>query len=107
MKNMNFTGLIIGAATFLCIGLFHPIVVKTEYYFGTKPWWIFLAVGIASIAGALFVGNVVASSLMGVFGFSCLWSILELFEQKKRVEKNWFPRNPKRKDPLSPPALNN
>ncbi|MBR3828897.1 MAG: DUF4491 family protein, partial [Bacteroidales bacterium] len=25
-------------------------------------------------------------------------SILELFKQKKRVEKGWFPKNPKRKE---------
>ena len=31
---MNFTGLLIGVATFLCIGLFHPLVIKAEYYFG-------------------------------------------------------------------------
>ncbi|MBR6132510.1 MAG: DUF4491 family protein, partial [Bacteroidales bacterium] len=31
---MNFTGLIIGAATFLCIGVFHPLVIKAEYHFG-------------------------------------------------------------------------
>jgi hypothetical protein len=24
--------------------------------------------------------------------FSSFWSILELFEQKKRVEKGWFPK---------------
>ena len=33
---MHFTGIIIAAITFLIIGLFHPIVIKTEYYFGTK-----------------------------------------------------------------------
>lgn len=95
---MNFTGLIIGAATFLCIGLFHPIVIKTEYYFGTRYWWIFLLVGILALVSALFIPSVVVSSLLGVFSFSCFWSIFELFEQKKRVEKGWFPRNPNRKD---------
>ena len=39
---MNFEGPLIGLATFLIIGVFHPIVIKTEYYFGTRPWWIFL-----------------------------------------------------------------
>jgi len=29
---------------------------------------------------------------------SCLWSILELFEQEERVKKGWFPKNPKKKD---------
>lgn len=33
---MNFSGIIIGAATFLCIGMFHPIVIKAEYHFGVE-----------------------------------------------------------------------
>ncbi|OYP40493.1 hypothetical protein CG709_05125 [Lachnotalea glycerini] len=37
-------------------------------------------------------------SLIGFFtGFSCFWSVQELVEQEKRVEKGWFPKNPKRK----------
>jgi len=93
---MYFTGIIIAVATFLLIGVFHPIVIKTEYYFGTRPWWIFLIVGIATLAGSLFVENAIISSVMGAFGCSCLWSILELFEQRDRVLKGWFPMNPKR-----------
>ncbi len=89
---MYFEGLIIAISTFLIIGLFHPVVIKTEYYFGTRPWWIFLIVGVAAIAGALFISNVLWSALLGVFGASALWSVGELFEQKKRVEKGWFPR---------------
>lgn len=94
---MNFTGLIIGAATFLCIGLFHPIVIKAEYYLGTKCWWLFLLIGVGALVGALCVSNIVVSSLLGVFAFSAFWSIYELFEQEKRVAKGWFPKNPKRK----------
>ena len=33
---INFDGLLIGIVTFLIIGLFHPVVVKAEYYWGTK-----------------------------------------------------------------------
>ena len=91
---MTFTGAIIGLATFLIIGLFHPIVIKTEYYFGTRPWWIFLLIGIGCIVGALFVTHTLFSAVIGVTGFSALWSILELFEQRKRVEKGWFPAGP-------------
>ena len=32
-------GLFIGVCTFLIIGLFHPVVVKAEYYWGTRCWW--------------------------------------------------------------------
>ncbi len=93
---MNFTGIIIGAATFVCIGMFHPLVIKIEYHFGTKLWWLFLFAGLAAVVVALVVHQVVLSSLLGVFGFSSFWSIYELFEQKRRVEKGWFPMNPKR-----------
>ena len=48
-------GLIIGIFTFLIIGLFHPIVIKCEYYFGTRCWWIFLVIGIGAAAASLFI----------------------------------------------------
>ncbi|WP_419485064.1 DUF4491 family protein, partial [Barnesiella intestinihominis] len=44
----------------------------------------------------LCIENVVISSLLGVFAFSSFWSIKEIFEQEKRVQKGWFPKNPKR-----------
>ncbi len=93
---MNFTGIVVAVVTFLIIGLFHPVVIKAEYYWGTKCWWVFLVVGVATIIGSLFVANLYASMVMGVWGISCLWSILEIFDQKKRVEKGWFPKNPNR-----------
>ena len=34
--------------------------------------------------------------MLGVIGASLLWGIGELFSQKKRVKKGWFPMNPKR-----------
>lgn len=93
-----FTGVIIAISTFMAIGIFHPVVIKTEYCFGTRPWWLFLVSGIGLVFAALFIENVILSSIVGVIGASCLWSIGELFSQKKRVEKGWFPMNPKRKD---------
>ena len=94
---MNFTGLIIGIATFLCIGVFHPLVIKAEYHFGVGCWWAFLVLGVLCIAGSLLVESTILSTLLGVTAFSSLWSILELFKQRRRVEKGWFPKNPKRK----------
>ena len=93
---MYFTGLTIAISTFVIIGVFHPIVIKTEYYTGTKFWWIFLLCGIICIALSLLVEQVIISSVTGVLGASFLWSIGELFEQRKRVEKGWFPKRPKR-----------
>ena len=77
---MNVTGLVIGAAAFLCIGVFHPIVIKAEYYWGVRCWWLFLMFGIGCLAGSLFANGVVPAAL-----------------QRERVRKGWFPRNPKRK----------
>lgn len=93
---MNFTGIIIGVSAFLCIGLFHPIVIKAEYYLGTRCWWIFLLVALGCIAGSLLTASIIPSTILGVVAFSSLWSILELFKQRERVAKGWFPKNPKR-----------
>jgi hypothetical protein len=96
LSNYGLTGLLIGLSTFLIIGLFHPIVIKCEYYFGTKCWWWFLFLGFAAVAGSILVENILLSAILGVFAFSSFWTILEIFEQKQRVEKGWFPKNPKR-----------
>lgn len=94
---MNFAGLIVGVCTFLIIGLFHPIVIKAEYHWGVKCWWVFLVVGIAATIGSLLIRNMTLSTLLGVFAFSSFWSIKELYEQRERVRKGWFPANPNRK----------
>lgn len=96
--NIYFDGLLIGAATFLTIGLFHPLVIKAEYYLGVRCWWMFLIAGIAGVIGSLFVYSSLLSTLLGVFAFSSFWSIKELFQQRERVRKGWFPKNPNRKD---------
>ena len=94
---MNITGIIIAVTTFLVIGVFHPIVIKSEYYFGVRCCWIFALAGAVFIGASLFVQNQIASPVLGVIGCSCFWSILEIFEQRERVRKGWFPMNPKRK----------
>ncbi len=95
---MNYQGIVIAAVCFLTIGIFHPIVIKAEYYFSKNCWPFFLIMGAGAITGSLFVDNVILSSVLSAFGASSLWSIGELFAQEKRVEKGWFPENPKRKD---------
>ncbi len=95
---MYYKGIIIAISTFFIIGVFHPIVIKAEYRWGTRPWVFFLLVGILCIIASLFVENVICSALFGVVGASSLWGIGELLDQKKRVEKGWFPMNPKRKN---------
>ena len=94
---LNFSGIIIGVATFLVIGLFHPLVIKAEYYIGVRSWWLFLFLGIIAGVASLLIVNLTLSIILGVVAFSSFWSIGEVFEQKKRVEKGWFPANPKKK----------
>lgn len=95
---LHFIGVIIGVATLLTIGVFHPLVIKGEYYFGVKCWWVFALVGVIATIASLLVANVIISTLLAVVGASSFWSIKELFEQRERVRKGWFPRNPKRND---------
>jgi hypothetical protein len=53
---------------------------------------------VACIAASLLVAEVILSTILGVVAFSAFWSILELFKQKERVAKGWFPKNPKREE---------
>ncbi|WP_290099817.1 DUF4491 family protein [uncultured Muribaculum sp.] len=96
LSTHSLTGLAIGLCTFLIIGMCHPLVIKGEYYLGVKCWWAFLIGGIACFIGALLVENIFWQSLLGVGAFSLFWSIKEIFEQRQRVNKGWFPRNPNR-----------
>ena len=90
-------GIIIGFGTFLLIGLFHPIVVKAEYYFSKKIYPLFIVAGVVLLILSYFIKNNIASALLGVAGFSSFWRVIEVFEQEERVAKGWFPKNPKRK----------
>lgn len=93
---MNFEAVIIGICSLVIIGVFHPIVIKCEYYFSDRIWPVFLVVGILFLVASLFIEGII-SYILALFGAATLWSILELKHQKKRVEKGWFPKNPNRK----------
>ncbi|MDR2791309.1 MAG: DUF4491 family protein [Tannerellaceae bacterium] len=97
MTGLYCEGLLTGLTTFVIIGLFHPLVIKAEYYVGVRCWWAFLFAGLLAAGGSLYVANTFFSSALGVFAFSSFWGIKELFEQEKRVARGWFPANPKRK----------
>ena len=98
---MSYLGLAIGATTFLTIGAFHPLVIKAEYHMGVGCWWMFLVLGLVCIGGSLFTDGV-WSILLGVVGFSSLWSILELVKQRQRVNKGWVPAGPGHKEAKKP-----
>lgn len=98
LQSCHMLGLAIGLCTFLIIGLFHPVVIKCEYHFGTRCWWVFLLLGIVALAASILIADVFWSAVLGVTAFSSFWTILEIFEQRERVRKGWFPRNPRRND---------
>ena len=95
---MSIEGIIVGAAVFLIIGVCHPIVIKMEYHWGKKSWWVLLVAGLAFAVLSLFVGNTLGSTILGAAAFSCFWGIREIRAQEKRVLKGWFPENPKRSE---------
>lgn len=93
---MNFESIIIATATFFIIGIFHPIVIKAEYYFSKKNLASFFNCRVRIFSrGDIYLGLI--SILFAITGTSSLWAIKELFEQEKRVNKGWFPKNPSRK----------
>ena len=94
---MKLTGIIIGIISFLSIGMFHPIVIKAEYNYSKSCWPFFAVIGAVLLVISAFVRHIILSSALAVIGMSCWWSILELFEQERRVQKGWFPANPNRR----------
>ena len=90
---MHFKGIILGALSFLIIGVWHPIVIKGEYHLGRKVCMpAFAAIGVACVALSLRVKNTILNAAIA------LWGIKEVAEQEERVARGWFPANPKRVD---------
>lgn len=106
--NMTAAGLVIGLATFLLIGICHPIVIKAEYHWTKKCWWAFVAIGLLFAALSLFLGDLlfpnaesgafIVSSVCGAAAFSFFWGIHEVLSQEYRVLRGWFPENPAHHD---------
>lgn len=88
---VNMEGVVVGIVALVMIGVFHPIVIKCEYYFSHRIWPLFLAAGIGFLLAALFTEGML-SMILGLAGVSCLWSIRELQEQAQPGREGWFPR---------------
>lgn len=95
---MNFSGVIVGAAVFLIIGICHPIVIKMEFYWGKRSWWVLCLAGAFFAAVSILVADVIWSTILGAAAFSCFWGIHELLAQEMRVIRGWFPENPARSE---------
>ena len=103
---LHFEGLIIAISSFFIIGVFHPIVIKAEYYFGTRIWPVFAIFGTVILGIDLFIQNAILQAIFGVLGCTFFWSIYELFHQKKRVERGGFPNAPRQRRCWSMPRMN-
>ncbi len=97
LDEWHLLGIVSGLATFLIIGLFHPVVIKCEYYFGVKCCWWFVVFEVVMCTCSYFIDDIFLSIVCGVTGFSSFWTVKEIFDQRERVRKGWFPANPKRK----------
>ncbi|MBR0532084.1 MAG: DUF4491 family protein [Bacteroidales bacterium] len=93
---MNFSGLIVGVAVFLIIGICHPITIKMEYYWGKRSWLVFCAAGVIFTVASILVDGMILSTILGAAAFSCFWGIHEIISQEVRVLRGWFPENPAR-----------
>ena len=93
---MNFEPVIMGVAALAIIGAFHPIVIKAEYHFSHRIWPAFGTAGLLLLAASVFLDGLPAY-IVAFLGVTCLWSVVELFHQKRRVEKGWYPKKPGRK----------
>jgi len=92
MDDINYIGPLLGLFAFFAIGIFHPIVIKMEYYLGKKSWWMLLFPGIIFIILSIFFKDIL-SVVFGVLGFACVWSTIEIFQQHKRVIEGRAKRN--------------
>ena len=93
---MGFEGIVIGASAFLIIGLMHPVVIKTEYYIGTRAWPAFLVPGLILIGISLFPMPVWLAALLSILGFSLLWSITSCSSRRSASERAGSPETRRR-----------
>lgn len=59
---------------------------------------LFAIAGVIFAVASLLVHHLILSTILGVTAFSSFWSILEVFQQRERVRKGWFPKGPGHKD---------
>ncbi len=71
------------------------VCIKGVYYMGRPLWIVFLVAGLASLVGALFIPHSLVSSIVGVFGFCCLWGVGETFQLDNRYRKGEFEYHPR------------
>jgi hypothetical protein len=84
---LQLAGIVIGAATFILIGLLHVAVIKVEYHLGARYWPAFALAGVALVTSSVVSESPLISGVLGAAGFAVAWSAPELIKQRERVEK--------------------
>ena len=82
--NLNYEGVVLAAASLLIIAVYHPLVIKAEYWFGTRVWPLFAAAALICLSASACPRGVV-SPILAFLGATNLWSVVELKAQAKRV----------------------
>lgn len=95
-QSYNLSGVIVGAVSFVAMSFGHWACIKGEYYCSKRIWIAFCLFGILFCGLSLFCENLIIGSSLSILGMILLWGIGEVIQQEKRVEKGWFPKNPKR-----------
>jgi hypothetical protein len=93
---LNYAGLFLGLFMLFSIGLGFLWVIKLEYYVGAHIWKWVLAFGIILSLASICIPTFWGSALLGITGGSVAWGATELPDQENRVERGFFPANPKR-----------
>ena len=92
---MNWQGIVVAVSSLLIIAVYHPLVIKVEYYFSSRVWPLFALCGVIGLTASLFLRGALAP-VAAFWGATNLWCVVEVHAQAKRVEKGWFPKNPRR-----------
>ena len=67
---LNWEGVVVGAASLLVIGAFHPLVIWCEYRFTQRVWPVLLIAGLLCLLTALLIQGIL-SILLGLRGAGC------------------------------------
>lgn len=82
---MEWTGVYFGIYVLVTIGLYHILIVKLEAWLGVWPWVAFLLLGLACLYFSITVKSPTWSMWWGYNAFINLWSVKEMFDQRKRA----------------------
>lgn len=91
---MNTNGILLGAFTFLAIGLGFVWIIKLEYYAGARVAWAVAALG--AVLASLFPPGFTPSAILGVLGGTLFGGATELLAQEERVATGLLPANPRK-----------